>query len=133
MLKIKIKGKEFIKLAKSINAMNIILNDLEDKIYTLRYYDLEHQLIPLIYAARVEIWDRIEKNLWSSQDTIIVPSISRKKIFLFFALQNTVDRLMKISEEYGFKNIYAEFMVKGKAFHEFENSMPQDIRNGFYK
>lgn len=130
MFKFLKNGFEYNNLANAMNAMYISLQDIMRKMESSPdRSEFAKEILFLAYVSRRSIWDRMEKYGWSMELTISVPSISRDRVKLTYALGQTSGRVNTLAREIGIKELANEILVKGKAYYEFESTLPQQIIN----
>lgn len=121
-------GAEYNKLAKSMNGMNIMIQDLIPKIErSYNYSEFEGDILFIAYVARKGVLDRMEQYNWSMDAKIVVPTISKGLITLMYAFTQTVGNLQIIAEQLELSKLVEEVMDKGKAYYELERNLPSDI------
>lgn len=121
-------GKEFNNLAKSMNGMNAMIEDLIPKIE--RSYDhseFTEVVSVLAYVARKGVLDRIEQYNWAMDTKIIVPTIDRERITLMYAFTQTVGKLHTIAAQLDLTELVEEIMEKEDAYYQLENILPPEI------
>ena len=123
-------GIEFNNLAKTMNGMNVMIQELIPQIQNS--YDKEEfaeQVLVLAYLSRAGVWDRLEKYNWTMDAKIVVPTIDRGRITLAYALMQTVGKVSILAEELEMGDVVQEIMDKGAAFYEFEKHIPELLKN----
>jgi|GEM_PF-1416110 len=126
------KGNEYNKLAKSINGIYILLNQLELEFKSMNIeIDYEKQLSFFAFISRIEILDRIDKYKWPYTTPIVVPSISKKIITLEKALQNSVYEIVTFSEEFDYSHYIIAILEKRKEFYDIESDIPAPLMKMF--
>lgn len=121
-------GAEYNKLAKSMNGMNIMIQDLIPKIErSYNYSEFEGDILFIAYVARKGVLDRMEQYNWSMDAKIVVPTINKGLITLMYAFTQTVGNLQIIAEQLELSKLVEEVMDKGKAYYELERNLPSDI------
>jgi len=122
------KAKEYNKLAKGFNGAYAMINEVELKINEDEY-QLEQDLFIIAYIIRREVLDRIEKYNWHMNTPIIIPLMSRSRVTLNFAIQQTVLRLHKISEILNIQDVIIAILDKDDAYYEIEKEIPSHMLN----
>jgi len=124
------KGREFNKLAKSFNGMNIMIEDILPNLERNPNQDeFGETILVLAYIATRGVNDRLEENDISMMAKIIVPTIKRGYITVTYAYQLTVGKLFAIANLLEMDEQVNEIMDKGPAFYQLENTLPQEIIN----
>lgn len=126
------KGIEFNNLAKGFNGTFVMINELETKIqhnYSDDYSEFEQDLLILAYLCRKEILDRMEEYNWSMGSPIIVPVMSKGRLTVTFAFQQTVGRLFSLAEKLSISDEVNEILDKGNAFFEIDRAIPNHVKN----
>jgi len=121
-------GIEFNNLAKSMNGMNVMIQDLIPKIE--RSYDhseFTEDILVLAYIARKGVLDRMEQYNWTMDAKIIVPTIDRGRITLMYAFTQTVGKLQMIAAQLELTEMVEEVMEKGDAYYQLERNLPSEI------
>jgi len=126
------KGNEYNKLAKSINGIYILLNQLKSELKSINIeIDYEEQLSFFAFISRIEILDRIDKYKWPHTTPIVVPSISKKLITLEKALQNSVYEIVVFSEEFDYSHYITAILEKRKEFYDIQSRIPEPLMEMF--
>ena len=123
-------GIEFNNLAKSMNGMNVMIQDLIPRIE--RSYDkseFAEEVLVLAYIAKKGVFDRLEKYNWTMDAKIIVPTIDRGRITLTYALMQTVGKVSMIAAELEMSDIVQEVMDGGDAYYQLEKHLPDHVKN----
>jgi hypothetical protein len=123
-------GVEFNNLAKSMNGMNVMIEDLIPRIE--RSYDkseFTEEVLMLAYIAKKGVFDRLEKYNWTMDAKIMVPTIEKGRITLTYALMQTVGKVSMIAAEIGISEIVQEVMDGGDTYHQLENILPDQVKN----
>lgn len=126
------KGIEYNKLAKGFNGTFVMINELEVKIennYQNNFSELEQDIFILAYLCRKEILDRMEEYNWAMASPIVVPMMSKGRLTLTFAFQQTVGRIYKFAEIIGVSDEVNEILDKGNAYFEIDRAIPNHIKN----
>jgi len=126
------KGIEFNNLAKGFNGTFVMINELETKIqhnYSNDYSEFEQDLLILAYLCRKEILDRMEEYNWSMGSPIIVPMMSKGRLTVTFAFQQTVGRLYSLAEKLLLSDEVNEILDKGNAYFEIDRAIPNHVKN----
>lgn len=126
------KGIEFNNLAKGFNGTFVMINELETKIqhsYSNDYSEFEQDLLILAYLCRKEILDRMEEYNWSMGSPIIVPMMSKGRLTVTFAFQQTVGRLYSLAEKLSLSDEINEVLDKGNAYFEIDRAIPNHVKN----
>jgi len=122
------KGLEYNNLAKSFNAIFLMIQQIKDS-NPESPYEIE-DLYALAYIARRGIIDKIEKYKWNNLNIpITVPSISSQRISLYIAMQNTLSQVISMAEESGLYQDVKEILDKGELYYEVEKNIPDYIKN----
>ena len=121
-------GIEFNNLAKSMNGMNVMIQDLIPKIKRSDdYSEFTEAILVLAYIARKGVLDRMEQYNWTMDAKIIVPTIDRGRITLMYAYSQTVGKLQILAEQLDLSNLVEEIMEKGDAYYQMERNLPSEI------
>lgn len=126
------KGTEFNNLAKGFNGTFVMINELETKIrhnYSNDYSEYEQDLLILAYLCRKEILNRMEEYNWSMGSPIIVPMMSKGRLTVIFAFQQTVGRLYSLAEKLSLSVEVNEILDKGNAYFEIDRAVPNQVKN----
>ncbi|MFW6046616.1 MAG: hypothetical protein ACOCP4_02355 [Candidatus Woesearchaeota archaeon] len=126
------KGIEFKNLAKGFNGTFVMINELETKIqhnYSNDYSEYEQDLLILAYLCRKEILDRMEEYTWSMGSPIIVPMMSKGRLTVTFAFQQTVGPLYSLAEKLSLSYEVNEILDKGNAYFEIDRAIPNNVKN----
>ncbi|MDC9721878.1 MAG: hypothetical protein PSN34_03780 [Urechidicola sp.] len=126
------KGIEYNKLAKGFNGTFVMINELEVNIennYSTDYSEFEQDILVLAYLSRKEILDRMEEYNWAMASPIVVPMMSKGRLTLTFAFQQTIGRLYKFAEIMGVSEEVNEILDKGNAYYEIDRAIPNHIKN----
>ena len=126
------KGIEYNKLAKGFNGTFVMINELEVNIennYSSDYSEFEQDIFILAYLCRKEILDRMEEYNWAMASPIIVPMMSKGRLTLTLAFQQTVERIYKLAEIMGVSEEVNEILNKGNAYFEIDRAIPSNIKN----
>ncbi len=124
------KGVEYKKLATAFNGLYLMLLDFGEN--SENEYSHE-DLFALAYIGRREVIDRLENYNWNIGNAIMVPSISRRKISLAYAIQQTITKIVELSEELLLYAEIKEILDKKDLYYEIENRMPTYIKNIAFK
>ena len=120
------KGIEYQKLAKTFNGVYLMIEDIQNN--NNNEFSKE-DIFTLAYICRREVPDRLEKYHWDISTPIIVPSISNKRITLANAIQQTLSKVTKISEDMMIYQDVKEILDRGDFFYDIENNIPEYIKN----
>lgn len=121
-------GIEFNNLAKSMNGMNVMMQELIPKIE--RSYDhseFTDDILVLAFIARKGVLDRMEQYNWSMNTKIIVPTIDNGRITLMYAFSQTIGKLKMIAAQLELTELVEEVMVKGDAYYQIESNLSSEI------
>ena len=122
------RGVEYNNLAKSFNGMNIMLQNLIPQTRNNNdQSDFTEEIMVLAYIARRGVMDRIKENDSFITGKIYVPSISRGKITVMYAITQTVHKLQMIASQLELSDIMEEIMEKRDAYYELERNLPTEI------
>ena len=123
-------GIEYNNMAKSMNGMNVMLQEITRGI--ANSYDPHGEfaegLLTIAFVARRGVYDRLEKFNWPITGKIVVPTIDRAKITLAYALQQTVGKLHLIAAELDMTSEIEEIMDKGPLYHKLDNLLPEHAK-----
>lgn len=121
-------GIEFNNLAKSMNGMNFMIQDLIPKIERSHdYSEFTEDVLVLAYIARKGVLDRMEQYNWTMDAKIVVPTIERGRITLTYAFTQTVGKLHMIAAQLDLSDLVEEIMDKGDAYYQLERNLPEQI------
>jgi len=126
------KGIEYNNLAKGFNGTFVMINELEVKIennHSGDFSEFEQDIFILAYLCRKEILDRMEEYRWAMASPIAVPMMSKGKLTLTFAFQQTVGRVYMLAETMGVSDEINEILDKGNAYFEIDRAIPNHIKN----
>jgi hypothetical protein len=121
-------GREFNKVAKAMNGMNVMIQELIPRIE--RSYDkseFKEDILVLAFISKRGVLDRLEKYNWTMDAKIIVPTIDRGRITLTYALMQTVGKVSMIAAELEMSEVVQEVMEGGNAYRELEKHLPLQI------
>jgi hypothetical protein len=122
------KGFAYNKLAKGFNGVYVMLNELEVKVKN-NEDDIHQDFFIIAYLSRRDILDSIDEYGWVMGSPIIVPMMSQGRLTLMFAYQQTIGRLIRLSNEVGISGVVEEILEKGNAYYEIDNALPTNIKN----
>ena len=98
-MKLFTKGREYNNLAKAFNGMFVMINELEVKVTNRNNNEeFNEELLISAYLCRKNILDILEEYNWPIFSPIIIPMMSKGTVTLDFAHQQTVIRLIRISQ-----------------------------------
>jgi len=126
------KGIEFNNLAKGFNGTYIMINELEVKIKNhdeIDYSDFHEDFFIVAYLCRREIIDRLETYGWGMHSPLMIPMMSRGRVTLLFAYQQTVGRLMEIANTAYLSDEVRDILDKGETYYEIDRIIPPQIKN----
>lgn len=124
------KGREFNNLAKGFNGLFMMINELEVSINnTSDYRELSETLLTIAYISRIDIIDRLEIYNWQMTTPISIPMMSKGRLTIVFAYQQTIGRLIHLSEITGYEETVNEILDKKDAFYQIESIIPNHIKN----
>ena len=126
MIKFFKKGTEFKKLAEGFNGTYAMINEFEMQIAN-NQFSVEDLYI-ISYLIRREILDRIELYNWNMNTPIIIPLMSKGRLTLNFAFQQTVIRMHKIAESIDLYDEIIGILNKDDIYYEIENTIPSHIK-----
>lgn len=122
------KGKEFNRLAKSLNGINVMVQDVYPQIQqNPSRSEYGETLLAIAYLASKGVDDRIEEQNLSLDAKIIVPTIERGFITLLYAYQQTVGKLHVMADQLDMSQIVQEVLNKGPAYYKIEKTIPQQL------
>jgi len=113
-----------------------MINELEVKIqrdYLSDDLDCEEELFLIAYLCRNEILDRMEEYGWAMASPIVVPMMSKGRLTLNFAFQQTIGRLYSIAEKLFLSDELNDILDKGDYYYKLDSSIPIHIKNIFLK
>lgn len=122
------RGLEYNKLAKSLNGIYQMIDNLIKKRYSA---DINEEMLVVAYLSRIEIIDRLVKYKWAGNTPIVVPMMPGYKKTLGYALTQTIERLVEISDEVGFKEEVEEVLDRGMLFYKVEAEIPESLKKRF--
>jgi hypothetical protein len=128
MFKFLKKGKAVNNLAKSFNRMYLILQEIEQN-PNPNPAEFRESILLLAYIATKGVFDRMDENDISMEHKIMIPTIQRGFIAVFYAYQQTVGKLITISNMLEMDDIVTEILDKGPAYYELENRLPAKVVN----
>lgn len=121
-------GIEFNNLAKSMNGMNVMLQELIPKIeISYDYSEFTEEVLVLAYIARKGVLDRMEQYNWTMDAKIVVPTIDRGRITLMYAFTQTVGKLGAIAEQLELSELVQNIMEKGDGYYQLEINLPSEF------
>lgn len=125
------RGFAFNKLAKGFSSIYLMINELEVKLkddFVLDYSEFHQELYVIAYLCRKEILDRMEEYNWGMHFLISSPMISRSRITLTLAYQQTIGKVYTISEELGISERINEILEKGDAYYTVDKALPSHVK-----
>ena len=122
------RGLEYNRLAKIFNGTYVMINELEVKVKN-NEDEIHQDFFILAYLCRKEIIDRMEEYNWSMSTPIVIQMMSKGRLTLLFAYQQTIGRLLILSNELGLSDEVQEILDKGNAYFEIDNALPLNIKN----
>lgn len=131
-MKIFKKGAEYNNLAKGFNGVYMMLNELEAKVrihYGDDFSEFNEEVFIMAYLCKTQIMERLEEYGWSVTSPIIVPMISKGRVTVSFAIQQTVARLNDLAEQISMSDEVSEILDGGNLFHELQTIIPANIKN----
>ena len=121
-------GKAFNDLAKAMNGMNSMLDELIPKIErSYDYSEFGEEVLILAYIGRKGILNRMEEYNWGLDAKIIVPTIDRGRITLMYAYTRTIGRLQMIATKLELSELVEDIMAKGETYYELENKLLEQV------
>lgn len=122
-------GIEFNNLAKTVNGMNVMIQDIIPKIARSHdYSEFTDDVLVLAYIARKGVLDRMEKYKWSMDAKLFAPTIKCGPITLAYAYTQTVDKLHIIVSQLDLSEIVEEIMEKGEMYFQIDRNMPDKVK-----
>ncbi len=109
------KGLEYNKLAQAFNGLYQMI---QETIQKAQYNDVRDDLFAIAYVGRKEIIDRMDEYNWSLETSIVIPMMPGQRTTLLFAYQQTIGKLIELSEIEGYLNEIEEILDKGNLFFE---------------
>lgn len=120
------------KMATAIGKAIAFLNEIECRIES-KYdiYEQKEGFYLVAYICKVGILERIEKNNWSMNTPIYIPTglFKSRRETITMSLNLTLGKLMKmIKDDYIVNEYINEILSRGDLFYEFEKTLPFDFR-----
>ena len=119
------KGIEFNKMAKSLNGLYLMIDDIRQK---KNYEDITSDLFLTSYLLKIEVFNRIDIYKWTLKTPIYAPMIPGVSKNLENALHQTFGRIMEIGNELGYKEEIDEIFSEGALFTEIQNNIPNNVK-----
>ena len=126
------RGFAYNNLAKGFNGLFVMINEFEVKVernYTNNYSDYEEELFLLAYLCRREILDRMEEYPWSMTSPINIPMMSRGRLTLGFAYQQTIGRINLLAEKLSVKEEVFGILEKHEIYFDLDRAIPNSVKN----
>lgn len=122
------KGREFNRLAKSLNGINVMVQDVYPQIQNNpSRYEFGETLLAIAFLSSKGVDDRIEAGNIAVDAKIIVPTIQKGYITLLYAYQQTVGKLHIMAEQLDMSEIVQEVLDKGPAYYKIEKTIPKQL------
>lgn len=123
-------GKDLSKVAKSIDGLNLMIQDIIPKIEkSHEYSDFKEDIFTLAYIGRKNVIDLIEENNWSMDIKIMVSTFEKRRIPLIMGYSQTIDQIQLIANHIGYQSVVEDILEKGNSFYELENQLPKEVLN----
>ncbi len=129
-------GKEanaFSNLAKAFNGAYVYLNAVEEDMnsYMPNIFQQTEAMHMAAYICRKGILDSSEVWDWKVHHKIIVPMISKKRITVGYAHEQTVARIFLLSTKMDLDYAVHDIMNKGQLYHRIDSSLPESEKKHF--
>jgi hypothetical protein len=123
-------GKDLSKVAKSIDGLNLMIQDIIPKIEkSHEYSDFKEDIFMLAYIGRKNVIDLMEENNWSMDIKVMVSTFEKRRIPLIMGYSQTIDQIQLIANHIGYQSVVEDILEKGNSFYELENQLPKEVLN----
>ena len=119
------KAVEYNKLAKAFNGYYQMLQNLMTETDS---EDFQESLFVVAFIGRKEIIVRIEEYNWNMNNRIVIPMMPSNQKTLAYAFQQTIGRLMTLSEEQGYYSQVQQILDGGELYHYLDRNIPDFIK-----
>ena len=124
------RGREFNKLAKALNSLFVMLNELDYKInnnLSVNCSAYKEEIFIVAYLAKRAVIERIKDYKWPDASPIIVPYISKSFVTLKFASNQLFDKINTLSEKMNLNEEVKNIINKGNYYYQIEKVVPELI------
>jgi hypothetical protein len=127
-MKIFKSGRDLSIVAKTIDTINLMLNDINPKIESSRKYsEFNGDMYMLAYALRKNVIDLMKENNWSVHIKIMVSSFNKRRISLLDTFTEIYNSLNKLAIHMGCHKEVKSILDKGSGYYEFESVLPKEV------
>ena len=125
------KGIEYNFLARALGNAFVAINSFETKFnggYNNDFHEFKQDLLILAYLCKTHILKPMEEYGWAWGNSISIPKITRGKITLLFAYQQTIGKLLRYAERINVEKEIQE-VLDGKFNYEIMRKLtPEDLK-----
>lgn len=121
-------GRDLSKVAKTMDTLNLMLNDIIPKVESSYEYSESHgEIFMLAYAMRKNVIDLMEENNWGRNIKIMVSSFENRNISLADTFSEIYDSINILSRHTGCNAQVESILDKGSGYYEFESVLPREV------
>jgi uncharacterized phosphosugar-binding protein len=121
-------GRDLSKVAKTMDTLNLMLNDITPKVESsYEYSEFHGEIFMLAYAMRKNVVDLIEENNWGKNIKISVSSFEKRNISLIVTFTEIYNSINILARHTGCHTQVESILDKGSRYYEFESVLPREV------
>ena len=121
-------GRDLSKVAKTMDTLNLMLNDITPKVESsYEYSEFHGEIYMLAYAMRKNVIDLMEENNWGRNIKIMVSSFEKRNISLADTFSEIYDSINILARHTGCYTEVESILDKGSGYYEFESVLPREV------